>query len=259
MLKKVSGAKSVFVRLQNVGRNYLPFVEDLKDRTIRYIDVVPVTSLPFPFISDSPVATFDGLYISVAEKQGNGYPIYALPLDRLDISQNMGRRQPVNRVSSISDCYIDCEDPALIGQIVCLVFWYDLADYSAPDSTVDFAIDSVEVDVLSSQQNNVFPDNRTMAGKRFRHISFPAVSPTISGATGLSKTEMLDCYVSFVKGNYAVIDNIPLSEFYDVTEMYETLLFANICFDFTNSFVTVGGTANYDGRKVMFNLTYENK
>lgn len=259
MLKKVSGAKCVFVKLQNIGRNYFPFVEDLKDRTIRYLDVVPVTSLPYPFINDTPVSQFDGLYVCVADKQGNQYPIYALPIDRLDITKNMGRRQSVNRQISMSDSYVDCEDPALVGQVVCFVVWYDLVDYSAPDTTPDLAIDSVEVEILSSQNNNVFPDNRTMAGRRFRRISFPAVSPTISGTTGLSKSEMMDCYVSFVKGNYAVIDNVPLAEFYDIDYIYDQLCFANICFDFTNSFVTVGGTANYDGRMVMFNLTYENK
>ena len=42
MNKKVSGAKSVVVKLESKGKNYLPFVEYLKDRYIKYIDVVLV-------------------------------------------------------------------------------------------------------------------------------------------------------------------------------------------------------------------------
>lgn len=259
MLKKVSGAKSVFVRINNVGRNYLPFVEYLKDRVIRYIDVVPVTSLPFPLQAETavPLLSMDSLFISVADANGNDYPIYNLPIKNLNIGLNMGRRQPVMRVTSLSDTYIDCEDASLIGKYVCLVYWYDLPEYSRNDTTMTTAIDSVEVEILSSQQQNVFPDNRTMAGKRFRGISCPNANPTVSGATGITNIEAMNIYVSFVKGNYAVLDTVPVWEFHDVSYMYETLNFSNIAFDFTNSFITIGGTNNYDGKKVMFNLTFE--
>ena len=47
MNKKVSGAKSVVVKLESIGKNYLPFVEYLKDRYIKFIDVVLVGSLPY--------------------------------------------------------------------------------------------------------------------------------------------------------------------------------------------------------------------
>lgn len=256
MLKKVSGAKSVFVRINNIGRNYLPFVEDLKDRIVRYISMPTVSALPFPYNSESPVLLPSGLFVSIADRDGNNYPIHNLPLEKFNLALNNGRRLPIMRVTSLADSYIDCEDASQVGKVLCLTYFYDLPEYSKPDTTMNVAIDSVECEIMLSQANNVFPDNRSMAGKRFRAISFPRVNPTISGAVGpVSNATAL--FVTFAKGNYNVIDNVSVMEFFDIISVYETLNFANICFDFTNSFVTVGGNVNCDGEKVQFNLTFE--
>ena len=254
MLKKVSGAKSVFVKINNLGRNFLPLVEDLRDRMIKYVDFVPVSSIPY----STATAYTGGGFLSLADVNGNFYPYYGIPMDRFDITQNLGRRPPVMRKISLPNSYIEVTDPSDVGKVVCLVFFYDLPQYSARNTVTDAIIDSAEVTINLSQARNVFPDLRTMAGKRFRHISFSAPTKTFSGQTGITLSEAGNVFISFVKGNYAVIDMLPLIEFYDIPQI-EDLNFSNIVFDFTNSFVTVGGTQNLDGKTVMVNLSYESK
>ena len=46
MNNKLSGGKLVLVPIKNLGANKIPYVEDLRNRVIKFIDFYPATLLP---------------------------------------------------------------------------------------------------------------------------------------------------------------------------------------------------------------------
>ena len=258
MLKRISASKTILVPIAQLGRNFMPYTEDLKGKYIKYVDIVKVSSLPYQ--TGTPFTSMKG-FMTLADVLGNAYPIYSMPLAKFDIEQNLGARQAVNRIVSWQNSYIDITDPADIGKVAVVVVWYDHLAYSAEDSTCDISIDSFEVPIVSQTFKNLFPDNRTMVGKRFRQLTFAAPTVTPSLATGVTLTEARDLYVSLYKGNFAIFDTLPLIELYNVLEI-EQLEYRNIVFDFTNSFVLQGGNGSGTslvGKTVFLNATYENR
>lgn len=259
MLKKISGSKTVLVKINNLGKNNLPFIEDLKDKQIKYIDVVAVTSLPY--ISANCISNFDTAYLTLADKTGNKFPYLNIPLLQYMTVYNQGVKPFIGSVISLQNSYVTVTDSSDLGKYVVLVFWYDNVSYSQRNTTLDLSIDAFEVPIISATMKNQLPDNRTMVGKRFRRLfsSFPDV--TASFKTGITYTDSKDLYLSLYKGNYAVIDTLPICLLYDQF-LYEKLELSNIIFDFTNSFILVGGNGSGSsliGKTVFLNAEYENK
>lgn len=257
MNKKVSGAKSVVITIDAVGKNYLPYVEYLRDKYIKYIDFVPVESLPDS--TQQPIETPQNLFITLANNNGNNYIVKDEALERYNISQNNGLRRPVGTKVSLQNSYITVTDSSNVGKSVLLVFWYDLPEYSARNRNDAQLTDNFEVVIESETANNLLPDNRTMVGKRFRKLclALPTITPTANNSVTFDDARNL--YITLQKGNYKIFDAVPLLEFYEVG-LLETLEFANIIFDFTYSYIFVGGlgqTTDIQGKSVFFNAIYE--
>ena len=84
----------------------------------------------------------------------------------------------------------------MVGRSVLLVFWYDLPEYSARNTTDAQLTDNFEVKIESNTSNNMLPDNRTMVGKRFRKIALalPTFTPTFSqSVTYTMHTTIIRC------------------------------------------------------------------
>lgn len=259
LLKRISATKTVIVPIVTVGKNYLPFVEDLKDKYIKYIDFCPVTSLPYT--SDTPVADSSKYIVSLASRSGNQFDIQDIPMQKFDLTLNWGIRPAIMRELSLQNSYLLCTDAAEIGKFALLVFYYDYPEYSRRNTTIDVSVNGFEVPIIKASQPNQLPDNRTMVGKRFRSVFFTPVALTPTMATGISYTESKDFYLTLCKRNFSIIDTLPLMCLYAVN-MVEPLEFSNIVFDFTNSYILVGGAganAKYIGRSVFLNASYENK
>lgn len=259
LLKRISGSKTVLVPITTVGKNYLPFVEDLRDRYIKYIDFCPVASLPYS--SGTAVTASSKHIISLSNKAGNVYDLQDIPLQKFDISLNWGIRPAIMRKLSLQNSYIMCTDVSEVGKVAVLVFYYDNMENSRRNTTTDVAVNGFEVQIKSATYANQFPDNRTMVGKNFRNLFFSPVSLTPNLNTGFTENQMKDLYITLQRGNYAVLDTLPLMCLYGIN-MVEPLEFANIQFDFTNSFVLVGGNgsnASYVGKYLFLNASYENK
>ena len=65
----ISGSKTVLVPINRVGRNYFPYVKELQDRKVKYIDISDVR------IGISPTETVYsvnyGVFITLADRYGN--------------------------------------------------------------------------------------------------------------------------------------------------------------------------------------------
>ena len=258
MNKKISGAKMVLVPIRQTGKNYLPFVEDLKNRYIKFIDFHKTAYLPE--VSDPGVASYtDGtLYLTLNNEVGNLVLFNHMPVESFDYTRTSGVRQLIGAKLSLQNCYIECSDASQIGKTVALIFYYDLPQFSARNSADMLITDYVSVPITTNVFRNQFPDIERMTGKRFRLINALPTSTTPDFETGLS-TGFDEVYLTIRKGSYNVIENLPLMVLWQVF-MLEKLEFANIICDLNSCYLVVGGAGtgnNYTGKSVFFNLSYE--
>ena len=239
MNKKVSGGQSVIVPITCVGRNYLPFVEDLKDRVIKYIDIVDVTP-----IDGSTGVGNTPQYITLSGKSGYIMEFDNYPTINLKPYSTYGSRRLIGKKLSLQNSFFTNGDASNIGKSVVCVFWYDEPEYSARNTTNNVSISTVEVPFVSKTFKNMLPDNRTMAGKRFRSIAWDLLpSYTPSFKTAANSDVETNAYLTLLNGNVAILNNIPVQCLVELANV-ESLEFSNIKFDFTNSYIQLAGYAN---------------
>lgn len=264
MNNKLSGAQLVLVEIKRVGKNYLPFVEVLRDRVIKYIDFCQTTYLPGISGAVGLQSTQD-MYFTIMNYMGTEELHRELPLERFDYAATLGVRQPVGAKMSLQNSYIDCQDANQVGKVAALMFYYDLPEYSARNSTVNVITDAISIPLTTSTRYNQLPDTDRLTGKRFRRILLGVPSITPDFQAGLDSAKLANCFLTLRKGTYNVVENMPLPVLYQLA-MLEKSEFANIIFDFQNSFITIGGAGSipnvqtdYIGKSVFLNLQYEAK
>ena len=263
MNTKLSGAQLVLVEIKRVGKNYLPFVENLRSRIIKYIDFCPAAYLP-----DTDAAGLQSttdMYFTIFNEYGTEELQRAMPLERYDYAQTLGVRQPICSKISLQNSFIECHDAAQVGKVAALMFWYDLPEYSARNTADRTIVDAITVPLTTAVRYNALPDTDRLTGKRFRRILLGTPTTTPDMQTGLDLTKLANCYLTLRKGTYDVVQNVPVVLLYQL-QMLEKSEFQNIIFDFQNSFITIGGAGtipnvqnDYIGKSIFFNLQYEAK
>lgn len=261
MNTKLSGAQLVLVPITKMGENKFPWVENIRSRFIKYLDFYGATYLPG---TDEPGLTdTEDIFITIANASGNTQLIRNLPLERLNYTKTLGVRQPIYSNISLSDCKVICQNEDAIGKTAAFVFWYDLPEYSAKNSTKQLCIDSVSVPLTTTIRYNQFPDADRLSGKRFRRLLLGAPGITPDLYSGLEEEQLDNIYLTLRKGSYNVLENVPVKLLYQYS-MIQAMEFQNIIFDFQSSYLTIGGAGtipnvqnDYVGKSVFFNLQYE--
>ncbi len=259
MNTKLSGAQLVLVPIQRVGRNYLPFVEYIDHKLIKYIDFCPADLLPDTDEQGCP--TSQDLFITIFDERGTQELHRNLPLDRLNYISTLGTRQPIFNKVNLTASYIDCQDGNLVGKTVALVFWYDLPNYSSRNTSDTLLMDSISVPITNIIRYNQLPDIDRLTGKRFRKILLgtPTTTPDLNQC--VSPLNMYSCYLTLQKGAYKVLSNVPIALLYQL-QMLDKSEFQNIIFDLQSSYITIGGAgtataADFVGKYIFFNVQYE--
>lgn len=261
MNQKLSGAQLVLVPITRLGENKFPWVENIRSRFIKFVDFYPTQYLPGT--DAAGLNTTNSMYITFKNAAGNTEFIRNLPLERLDYTKTLGIRQPIFSNIALSDCSVNCQNEDAIGTVAAFVFWYDLPDFSAKNSTNQLVTDSVSVPLTTIYGNNMFPDSERMTGKRFRRILLgdPAITPDLNPGLGLDYAK--NVYVTLRKGSYNVLENVPVMLLYQL-QMLQKSEFQNIIIDFQSCYLTIGGDGtiqgldeNYIGKSVFFNMQYE--
>ena len=269
MNMKLSGAQLVLVPIKTIGRNYFPYVEHIANKVVKFIDFAPMALLPGT--TASGLTTDSDLYVTIMDENGVKELHKQLPLERLNYTATIGVRQPIFKKIQMDSCCIDCQNPAAVGKVAALVFWYDLPQYSTsygdkitqPNKvkSADLQTDAIEIAITNITQFNVLPDSDRLAGKRFRRILLGKPSVTPDKNVGLGTAELQNCYLTLRKGTYNVLADCPISLLYQL-QMLEKAEFQNIIFDFQSSYVTIGGAgtvtpSDYVGKYIFMNLQYE--
>ena len=263
MNTKLSGAQLVLVEIQRVGRNYLPLVENIRGRMIKYIDFCEADYLPGTDVRG--VTSPDDLYFTIMNEMGNTELHRDMPMVRFDYVQTLGVRQPVCAKINLTSSFITNNEAANVGKMVALMFYYDLPEYSARNSTDNVVTDAISIPLTTAVRYNQLPDTDRLTGKRFRRMLLGTPTTTPDLQTGLDANKMANCYLTLRKGTYNVVENMPLPILYQMA-MLEKSEWANIIFDFQNSYITIGGagtipnvSTDYIGKNVFINLQYESK
>lgn len=262
MNAKISGGQSVIVPISRVGNNPLPFIENLKDRVVKYIDVDTVNAT-LPDSTTNAYTTNDdtaGTYITLVDKNGfvinhNNYPLYNL------ISYQAGTDRPfIGKKISLQNSYLTITDAALIGKSVLLTFWYDEPEFSQRNTTNNISVETIEVPYLSPYKKNLMPDNRTLAGKRVRRILFDYATVTPSYKTCVNTSKMAQGYITLNNGNTSILKQVPIASLYKygVLNTFD-LEFANIKFDLTNSWIETFGDNDFTANQAwLIRFAFEN-
>ena len=259
MNMKLSGAQLVLVPIKQMGRNFLPYVEHIAGRVVKYIDFAPCAYVPR---TTAPgLQTSSDMYITIMDENGTKELHKQLPLDRLNYAATMGVRTPICKKVMMDSCFIDCQDANAVGKVAALVFWYDLPQYNQAHKKDDVITDSIEIPITNITQYSVLPDSDRMTNKRFRRILLGTPTLTPEQNTGLGSTELANCFLTLCKGTYKVLADVPITLLYQL-QMLEKTEFANIIFDFQSSYVTIGGAgsvtpSDYVGKYIFMNLQYE--
>lgn len=261
MNQKLSGAQLVLVPITKLGENRFPWVENIRNRFIKFMDFYGATYLPGT--TEPGLTMTDNMYITISNAAGNTEIIRNLPLERMDYRKTLGIRHPIASRISLSDCKVVCQNQDAVGTVAAFVFWYDLPDYSRANSTDTLITDSVSIPLVTSVRYNLFPDVDRMTGKRFRRALVSAQRLTPDLYDGVTEGQLENLYLTLRKGTYNVLENVPLMLLYQLAMIQKTE-FANIIFDFQSSFITIGGAGtipdvqeNYIGKSVFMNLQYE--
>lgn len=261
MNTKLSGAQLVLVPIKQLGSNNFPWVENIRNRFIKYIDFYGATYLPG--ITDEGLATTDDLFMTIKNAAGNTEIVRNLPLARLDYTQTLGVRQRIFSNISISNCTIECQNKDAIGKVAAFVFWYDLPEFTQKNSTTTLVTDSISIPLTTSVRYNQLPDAERMTGKRFRRILLGTPETSPEGGACVTEEQLENIYITLCKGSYNVMENVPLMLLYQLA-MLEKSEFQNIIFDFQSSYLTIGGAntipnveSTYVGKYVFLNLQYE--
>lgn len=262
MNTKLSGGQLVLVPITRLGKNYFPYVENINRRVIKYIDFVPTDYLPDTTARGINTGT-DNLNVTVFDEYGNTELQRNLPLARLDYTQTLGVRQPICSKVNLTASFVDVQDSTVIGKQAAFVFWYDLPEYSARNTSDMLIVDSISIPITTTIRYNKLPDTDRMVGKRFRRLLLgkPSITPDLHDALQ-SDSLLQNVFLTLRKGSYNIIENIPILLFYQLA-MIEKTEFQNIIFDFQASYLTVGGAGtiptptDYVGNYVFMNLQYE--
>ena len=263
MNTKLSGAQLVLVEIKRVGRNYFPLVENLRSRMIKYIDFCQTDYLPDT--TARGLQSTSDMYLTIMNEHGNTELHRDMPLERFDYVSTLGVRQPVCAKINMQTSYVTCQDAAQIGKMAAFMFYYDLPEYSARNSSDAVITDAITVPLTTAARYNALPDTDRLTGKRFRRILLGIPTTTPDAQTGLTASQIGNCFITLRKGTYDVVQNMPLPVLWQMG-MLEKSEWANIIFDFQSSFITIGGastipnvTTDYVGKAVFVNLQYEAK
>lgn len=260
MNNKLSGAQMVLVPITKLGENKFPWVENIRSRFIKYIDFCGSAFLPGT--QDPGLTTTDSMYVTIKNASGNTEIVRNLPLERFDYQITSGARQPIFSNIALSDCSVNCQNEDAVGKVAAFVFWYDLPDFSAKNSTNNLITDSLSVPLVTKYGRNQFPDQDRMTGKRFRRIILgtPSITPDLyEGVAGASLNYI---YMTLRKGSYSILENVPVKLMYQIAMLQKTE-FQNIIFDLQSSYLTIGGDGAWRGadsiigQSVFFNMQYE--
>ena len=209
----ISGSKTVLVPINKVGRNYFPYIKELQDRKVKFIDISDVQFAKSP--SKTELSLYYGVFLTLADKFGNLF-YDAVPVENFNSTQYfLGVRNLIDRNIILQNCFVENTLSSNIGKYIAVTFyWEDEYNYNPNKKCYKQLIE-----VIVEQQSNLylykvkFPDVQNLANKRIRSIrqgawfaslTTPLGFPTLNPSSGTT------IYMTLANGGNIIFDNLPL-------------------------------------------------
>lgn len=244
-MQHFSRSKTIFVKLNKLGRNFLPFIKELESNVVKYIDIQQ-SFIDYDGSNIIETVT-DGAYITLLDRYGN------LFYDNVDIRNftpgyYLGQRKLIDRKLVMQNCFIECTTQQMIGKVVAITFYWDEKKFSSPIGTEKTSKELVELLLAPSQSRTVvtqikFPDIRNIAGKKIRSIRpqyllNQAVTPLGYNTFPQNSEVQSSVYLTLANGNTILVDSLNLLSMLDVWQL-TPLFFDNLIVNFPDSYITV--------------------
>lgn len=255
-----SGAIGTTITAKAGQITYLPEIQDLRGKTIKYIDCV--NGLTTQDVKGTAItANPEGVFLTLMQKGTKNYFVKDCPISNYMLSVRKGNRDNVIRIVDFSNSFVDNKTNSDV--VLYLVFWYDDEKLSnLYDETQPTNIDAFEVSQFSANENRFyFQENRTLYNKEIQLFTVPFYSSSFvapSGKTTVSQSVIKDSFVTLQKNNFQFLRNVPLMLF--VSDDYvDRIILQNIVFDFTNSYIEIPTSliASVSGKAYFINCEYK--
>lgn len=249
-----TAATTIFISITKQGQNFFPRINKIAGKKIQAIALFD-GQYPLNGGNPFPAASVASTFLSLTE-DGRDYFVNSLSLNLFSYTACKGKLLPINRELSVENCFITVSDPSLIGTVLVLTVFYEDKRYATGYSK-EALYDNFSAKVVGtgSPYPVYMPDFKNLKNASFSNLFVTFPSTTANFDTGVSESDINSIYVTFVKGSYAVLENIPLSFFYQ-TENYERIDFDGIIWDFENSYTTVAKGQTVTESYINFTVKY---
>lgn len=234
MKQVISGAVAVTMTM-NSWKQYFPYIAELKNRTVKYIDIFKdAYDMNNTYLNASP---YD-FNISLVRKGSTDIFIDSLNCSAMDPEIRSGERLFIGEVVDIEKCFVTADGYG-IGKSAMFVFYWQDDNVTVDSDTTTAHWCSAPNYAKIVGLKSFFEDSRILADKKFTAISPSWTAKTPDGTTNLMNTYQTQGFINLVKGSNIFVKNVPLWLFQRYTHWREHLEFDNVELDFTNSFIEV--------------------
>lgn len=276
-LQLVEHCKCVRLRIEGVNTPF-PYLSELKDKFIRYIDVCDRVSEDE--YGNAYVADCNDMYINLVEYHTNNLKYNDFALNNFALSKNKQNRILLNFKIDMEQSSVVCYDADKIGKYVYLLYWYaENGDVNVVEEEENNLYDANSFEVVVDYSKVFFADNRELYNKKFVNLmlyapsassplpdssdsesasSLSASYKTYNNNTSITETDAKSLFLTLVKDNKKILDSVPLYVFL-YADVYNIITLNKIQFDFTLSYITASLSYMTNNRRaVMFNCIYSN-
>lgn len=215
------------------NKTYFPYIAEIKDKTIKYIDV-------FFYMTDadgnSIYADPFGFEVSFVRKGTNDIFIDRLAACNLYPEFRLGQRIYIGEKIDMEQSFITTLSQ--VGENAFFVFYYQDSEAGYEEKASPIRIEPNEATV--SFRQNFFEDSRVLANKKFSGIYPSMVEADERGSWNIFNVNIgRDCYLNLVKGSNVFLKNVPVVALLRYYNWLGYLEFADVEIDFTNSWISV--------------------
>ena len=234
MKQIISGAVGITMTM-NSWKQYFPYIAELKNRTVKYIDVFKdAYDMNNTYLNASAV----DLNLSLVRKGTTDIFIDSLNCSVIDPEIRSGERLYIGEVIDIEKCFVTADNYG-IGKSAMFVFYWQDDEVKINSDTDTNHWKSTPNYARIVGLKSFFEDSRILADKKFTCISPSWTAKSTDGYTNLMQTYQTQGFLNLVKGSNIFVKNVPLWLFQRYTHWREHLEFDNVQLDFTNSFIEV--------------------
>lgn len=215
------------------NKTYFPYIAEIKDKTIKYIDV-------FQYMTDADGNSINadpfGFEVSFVRKGTNDIFIDRLAACNLYPEYRLGQRIYIGEKIDMEQSFI-----TTLSQVGCnsfFVFYYQDSEAGYEEKSSPIRVEPNEA--IVSFRQNFFEDSRVLVNKKFTGIYPSLVESDERGIQNIFNQSLgYSSFLNLVKGSNVFLKNVPAAALLRYYYWLGYLEFADVEIDFTNSWISV--------------------